>query len=270
VATQKETAQSLLQALTDTGDKVPLKGILHKGPEAAKAAPLSLNSFSLPEFNVPGRVTPTKVKDEQQRHIAELENQVAMLQHELEVSRAEGRKQAEEALTKGKTAGLALGQKEGENQAAQAFQIQLKDLQSEVANTLQTLNVNYEKRIQNLEAQSIDLTLGLAKRLWSIEAELHPERIAAVITEAFSHLGQAEKVVLRVHPLDADFAIEKQSLWQPINSSLKSLRVESDERVERGGCWIESEGGGNVDLRSEIIVTRLEQALRAAYQSTSE
>jgi len=262
---------SMLQNLTDQGDKVSLKGILRNGSAAAAASQsLPMDSFSFPEFRVQGRTPQAKPQDEQQAHIVHLEQQIKALQSDVAAAKADALKKAEAAQAKGKADGLAQGLKDGEAKAAKAFQQQVAALQTEVAGTLQTLGTSYDKRIHDVEAQAVELTLGLAKRLWSVEAEIHPERIASIVSEAFSHLGQAENVTLRVHPLDVKYASENQSLWQPINTALKNLRIEGDSRVERGGCWIESEGGGNVDLRSETIIQRLETALREAYLAMAE
>ncbi len=254
----------MFQALTQESEgKVALKGIVRSGAAAQNLQRLPLDSFDLPEFKVPGREI-QKAKDENLVRIQVLEREISESKRTLEASKAEAKRTTESAAVKAREEGLVAGRKEGESKATKEFATQVAALQAEVAKSIQNINAAYGERVRNIQSESLELALGIAKKLFSIEAETHPERIAIVLNEAFSHLGQAESVVLHLHPLDVKYAEESQSVWQPLNTSLKSVRLESDERVDRGGCWIESTGGGTVDLRTQVVLDRIETMVRTA------
>jgi type III secretion protein L len=261
MASPADKQKAMLQSLTDPGDQVALKSIL-RGSATQNLEVLPMDSFAFPEFKVQGRASIVKPKDEKTLQIESMQRTIDDLERSLSKARAETIKQSEVALAKGTSAGITQGIQEGEQKATLIFQEQIAKLQSDLGKTLQAMNIAYGNRISEVEKQAIELSIGISKRLFSIEAEIHPQKIASVISEGFAHLGQAETVVLHVNPLDIAFAENTQSIWQPLHSSLKSVRIEEDARVERGGCWIESEGGGTVDLRAQVQWDRVEQTVR--------
>jgi len=266
MAEKKINPGDLLHSLTDQGDQVALKGILRNGSTTKDLHKMPMDSFDFPEFKVPGRsALPHKV-DEQVAQVQKLQTEVADLRRNSSLKDSEAQRRLTDSTGKAKNEGYAQGLKEGEAKATKAFAAQITQVQSDMAATLQALNSAYGKRLQDIQSETVELALGIAKRLFCVEAENNPEHIVKVVSEAFAHLGQAESVILHVHPLDVGTAQEKQSFWQPIHSSLKSIRIESDPRVERGGCWIESTGGGTIDMRSATLMQRIEIAVREAYQ----
>lgn len=252
--------ESLLQSLTSKGDQVPLKGILRG--EAAAQVHSTMDAFAFPEFAVQGRVPIAKPMSEAEKHVREMEARIADMEKQFSQFKVDAQKQAERAEAKGKAEGLAQGIKEGESKASLTHAQQVETLRKEVAGILQSVHNAYTERVAEIEQQSFELALGIARKLWSREAEIHPERIASIMAEAFQHLGQAETVVVKLHPLDIEVAKQTESLWHPVNSSLRNIQLESDPRMERGGCWVESAGGGTVDLRLQETWDRLEGALR--------
>lgn len=253
--------KAMFQTLTDPGDHVALKGIL-RGSATQKLEALPMDAFSFPEFKVQGRTSIVKPKDEKTLLIESLQGQVADLEKRVSNANVGDLKHTAAALAQGTAAGLAQGLKEGQDKSQAAFDQQIVKLQQDLGQTLQSMNTAYGTRIAEVEAQAVELALGIAKRLFCLEAEIHPQRIGAVIAEGFSHLGQAESLILHLNPLDVVVAQEQKSFWQPLHSSLKSVRIEEDPRVERGGCWIESDGGGTIDLRAQVQWERMEQSVR--------
>lgn len=262
--------EALFHSIVDSGDQVALKGILRNGAATQQVRPMPMDSFNYPEFTVPGRAAPVKPVDEKQILIASLEKQIEELKRNVTSAKAEGKALAESSFAKGRAEGLAAGLKEGQAKAEQAYEAKIAQFQQELAGTLQALNNAYGSRIQEVEHQCVELALGLARKLFSIEAKKHPERIQHIIAEAFSHIGQAETVILHLNPMDSVSANATRNFWQPINSALKSVQIEPDARVEQGGCWIESAGGGTVDMRTPIMLERLEQAVNASLLRTSD
>ncbi|HSQ41002.1 MAG TPA: FliH/SctL family protein [Fibrobacteraceae bacterium] len=264
----KEKQAALLQALTESeGDQVALKGILRNGKSTQALHSLPMNTFSYPEFQVQGRLS--KPKPEIQKRIQAMEQEIAKLHQQLERVSSEQQRALEVARKKALAEGFERGQKENETKVTETLQNQVSQLQKELEATLQSIRQNYDDRVQEIQGQCVELALGLARKLFCVEAETNPQHIAHLVEEAFTHLGQAESVVLHLHPLDISTAEETRSFWHPINSSLRSVRLEPDSRIEKGGCWLESDGGGSVDLRTSVILTRLEEMVRTAIRNSS-
>lgn len=257
---KRDPKEALLQSLQDSGNQVALKAIVRNG---------SVDSFQFPEFPVAGRPA-AKGEDERLVRIASLEKQLTAAQQSIADLQQEMKKKIEEARVQGVQEGLSAGKSEGAASANQEWESKLGQLQTDIAKTLQSMNAAYGERVQQVEAQCMELAIGLSKRIFCVEAERNPEHIQSVIAEAFAHIGQAETVILHLNPMDTDNARRSQNFWQPINSALKSVHIESDPRVERGGCWIESVGGGTVDLRTPVILQRMESAARESFRQFAD
>lgn len=261
----------LYQDLTNQGpEQVSLKGIIRKGEGASRPiTPAPLDSFAFPEFQVPGKTVPkAKLSEEQLRTIHALESKVTQLEQQLAQCKTEIPKLQAAAHAKGKAEGLAQGLHEGQAKAEENYRKALGELESEVRVSLQGIQNSYHDRLAHLQDQTIDLALGITQHLFAEECQFHRDLVNHNISEAFSHLGPAENVCLHLHPLDVVSAEGKRSFWHPMGSAVKHVRIEPDERVERGGCWIESEGGGTVDFQISVILERVAQAVRQAYQQS--
>lgn len=260
MAEKRDPKESLLQSLQDTGNQVALKAIVRNG---------SVDTFQFPAFPVSGR-TGTKVDEERNAHIHQLEQQIAAAQKTIADLKKEVTQKSEMARKQGYEEGLSAGISDGIASSNKEWEAKLALWQADLAKTIQSMNNAYGERIQQTEAQCLELAIGLARRIFCVEAEKYPEHIQVVIAEAFAHIGQAETVILHLNPLDSDNARRAQNFWQPINSALKSVHIESDPRVERGGCWIESVGGGTIDLRAPVILERMENAARESFRQFTD
>jgi flagellar assembly protein FliH len=84
------------------------------------------------------------------------------------------------------------------------------------------------------------------------------------VRDALRRVVGVESVILRVHPDDEPAVREHR---QPLLTGVDSLRefvVEADEKIERGGCIIESPSG-TIDAR---LSTQLRQVETAVFGQT--
>jgi flagellar biosynthesis/type III secretory pathway protein FliH len=86
--------------------------------------------------------------------------------------------------------------------------------------------------------------------------------------EAFTYLGQEEKVRVRLNSLDISSAEQAETLWKPVAGSLKDVELVIDNSIEAGGCLLESEKGSSVDMRLQTIFTHIEEAVKKLYSSS--
>jgi len=143
----------------------------------------------------------------------------ADLARELEAAREEGRR-----------AGFAQGRAEGlastrdEVAAIAAVRVRL----AELAESLE----------QRLAEEVLALTLDLVRQMVRQALRVHPELVLAVIREAvrsFPDLGAGPKLML--HPADAAVL---RALTQGGDEELAAWVIVEDERLERGGCRIQT------------------------------
>lgn len=260
MAEKRDPKEALLQSIQDPGNQVALKAIVRNG---------SVDTFQFPSFNVAGREN-VKNDEERAKQLYELQKKLDAANAAISELKKEIVRKSEEARKQGREEGLTQGISEGKDLANKEWEPKLAALQADLAKTIQSMNNAYGERISQVESQSIDLAIGLARKIFCVEADRNPEHIQHVIAEAFSHIGQAETVILHLNPMDQENARGSQNLWQPINSALKSVHIESDPRVDRGGCWIESVGGGSIDLRAAVILERMEIATRESFRQFTE
>lgn len=88
------------------------------------------------------------------------------------------------------------------------------------------------------------------------------EGVQGIVTEALKGLREREQLVIRLAPADVE-TIRSLRAEMTRLAGCKGLEIVADERVELGGCLIETSGGG-LDARLETQVQRLRSLLLAA------
>jgi flagellar assembly protein FliH len=162
------------------------------------------------------------------------------------------------------TAAYEQGFKQGEEEARQALTARLSPVLSafqqattEVAHLRATV-------LQQAEEDIITLAFQLARKIIQYEALEHREVLAATLTRALEHVVEQDQIVVRVHPDDVHYATEiKRELGQARGDS-KTLTVQGDTSVGRGGCLVESRLG-TIDARIEAQFDELEQRFRVQH-----
>lgn len=97
------------------------------------------------------------------------------------------------------------------------------------------------------------LAVAIAERILGAELSVRPEAVEGIVKQALVVAGRRRDLLLRVHPEDA-------SLLGALVES-RSLEVECDPRVRRGGCVLKV-GRSTIDARLDTQLAVLEQALR--------
>jgi len=89
----------------------------------------------------------------------------------------------------------------------------------------------------------VALALGIAERIVHKISEEDHELVRRTAEEALSRARERQKVILRVHPEDTEVLEEFEEELLARFEDIRTFRVESDRRVDRGGVWIETESG---------------------------
>ena len=194
----------------------------------------------------------------------------ARLRGQLEVESAAAVRQAlQEARGAGMEQGQAQGQELGLAQGLEQGREQGRTEWAERVDALDALLASMTQRLQAGISGSEDLMVAIAFE--AVGKILGPalatrEGVAGMVRQSLAALHEREGVVIRLAPHDV-------ALLQGMRAEMtrwagtKSLEIVADERIDLGGCLIETAGGG-LDGRLETQLQRLRDALVLARAPT--
>lgn len=130
---------------------------------------------------------------------------------------------------------------------------------TEATKLLGYARAEYERLLQAQEQDMLDLSFGIAQRIIAREIALNPDVVKGIVLNALDQVRNKRQIVLIVHPEDALMLEQDRALLGSRVEGAK-LYIEEDDRVERGGCVIETESG-RVDARLDVQLGALRDAL---------
>jgi flagellar assembly protein FliH len=130
------------------------------------------------------------------------------------------------------------GQKNAGEKLAKKFE-NIAEIISEFNKTVSEYDRSFEKII-------INIALIIAEKIVQREI-LQGPIIDTVLKDSLKRVIGSNKILVRLHPSDLEI-INRDSGNLFIDDSFSKIKFESDERIELGGCFIETEIG-NVDAR---------------------
>ena len=170
------------------------------------------------------------------------------------------RAQAAEVEARAYRAGFAEGEKAG--QAATLEQLapyldHFRKLTRELARLR-------EIHLKAIEPEVLSLAVEIARKIVHDEIEANPEVIGHVARAAIRDTVDRARVTIRVAPRDHAFLARFRPDLLRIEG-VKEVVIEEDERIEPGGCLVETESG-QVDARIDSQFAQFEH-LRDAYDA---
>ena len=166
----------------------------------------------------------------------------------------EAKTMRESAVREGYEAGLKQAQEEMEAERLAALQQKEEILEEARRSKLDILSRS--------ELDMLHLVVAIAKKVIASELLLQPESIITVIRQAIEQLDHPDNLKVYVHPDDIQVvldAIEFDELTE-IGSQSVQTEVKADQRINRGGCVVESDCG-SVDARLESRIAKVEDGL---------
>jgi flagellar assembly protein FliH len=115
--------------------------------------------------------------------------------------------------------------------------------------------------LRQAEEDIITLAFQLTRKILQYEAREHREVLATTLKRALEHVVEQNQVMVRVHHDDLQYATELQQELRLATADIKTLAIQGDASVGRGGCIIES-NLGTIDARIEAQFEELEQRFR--------
>jgi len=242
---------------------VGLRKILKNKRDAAEDFPLHPLSFE--EFDVPGKSKEAFSPDE--KRILELEKQVSALEARLAKQQQNAGAAIVAAQDKGRAEGRSAGEAEGLKKAKAVFDAQVKELQEKIASFLSAVETSKKQIYTSTHAILLKLCFELTKKIIRNECTVNPDVVLSVISKSLSYIADREKLVIRVAKDDMERVSSRKDFWLPIGERVEAITIESDDRIERGGCIIES-NSGVADARLGVQIQELADFVEKVWENT--
>ena len=241
---------------------VGLRTILKRKAEKNQAFPLHLAPFE--EFYVEGKSKEHYSADE--RIIMDLEKKAAELRLSVENERKELPAKLASARERGYKEGFSAGEAAAREKTAKEYERTIDTLQQKVRDFCGALDHAKKTVFANAHSMLLAFCFEFAKKIIHAEVSARPDIILPVLKKALSYIADRERLVIKVAKDDWESASGRKDFWIPVGEKLGSVVVEPDERVEKGGCIIES-NSGVVDARLGVQIEELKDVVCKAWES---
>lgn len=119
----------------------------------------------------------------------------------------------------------------------------------------------YDALMARNEPDMLALAFGIARRIVGRTIEMDETAIARIVAQAMESVRNQRQIVVLVHPDDVPQLEAHRDLWTGQIEGA-SVYLEADERIERGGCVIETQSG-RVDARLDVQLDAMRRAMEA-------
>ena len=121
----------------------------------------------------------------------------------------------------------------------------------------------------NLDNYVLTIALGIASKVIRHELSINNEIIISQVKEAISKVIGVDTLIVHINPKDAEILRAYKDDIMDKFDSIKDLSIQINDKIEEGGCKIESRLG-NVDARIETQLAVIEEALKQTIQSNND
>ncbi|MDF1809910.1 MAG: FliH/SctL family protein [Phycisphaerales bacterium] len=179
----------------------------------------------------------------------------------------------EKGFKEGHEKGFVDGSSKGVEEARNAQTELLNQLSGMWINQLDSFETQRDSMIEEARTQMIELAVMIATRVTRRVIELDGSIVLSQIDAALSSITESSRLVLRVHPEDAEVARCEVPKMIDRFASCEHAQVIADDSVTRGSCVAQSASGGVIDASIPTQLDRIINALlpsRTITESSSE
>jgi flagellar biosynthesis/type III secretory pathway protein FliH len=227
----------------------------------------AMKGFQMAAFSMPGRAQPKP--NPMETKLAELARDARKAEdaHKLALQKVvhDGEAAAKAAQARGREEGL----REGEKRAWEKYEKELGVLRNNAAVALDILQQEKAVLFLEFEGQVLELLSASIHRVFGAIANEHAEAVLPMLKKAVAALGQVTVVTLKVNPSDFATAKDNQDFWLPVDAGLKDIRIVSDERIAKGGCFVESDST-SVGLQATELAERIDEELKRIFLAKAQ
>lgn len=171
----------------------------------------------------------------------------------LEQARLEAEKKAEGLLEEAWQKGYAEGM--------EAAFAQNEDILAEAEQIRQSAAQEHDSIMAGLEAEIVELVLGVARKAVAGELATNRDVILQLIGDALINCSNKNGAVLKVSPSDCDYLNENKEKLLAMAEGADELEIKKDSTLKTGDCIIETPLG-SVDACVNTRLDKIEEAFR--------
>jgi len=163
--------------------------------------------------------------------------------------------------------GFQEGYEKAKNELEEDFMNQLVQKSEQFYNILSQIEEKLKEYEFSYNSIVLNVANEVAKKILNREIE-EQNIIDETIKEAITKIVGANDVVIKVNPTDHKFLTDNELLNNTLGNFSK-VKFEINEKIEKGGCLIETEIG-NVDARVSSRIDEIIKALNNKFVQTGE
>ncbi len=227
----------------------------------------AMKGFPMTAFNVPGRAQAKP--NPQDVMLAEMAREAKRTAEAHKKALDKAARDAEGAVKAALAKGREEGTRDGESRAWKKYEKELAVLRSNASVALDVLQQEKAGLFLEFEGQVLELLSASIHRVFDGLAAEHSEAVLPLLKKAVAALGQVTTVTLKVNPGDFKTAQDNQDFWLPVEAALKDIRIVSDERIPKGGCFVESDST-SVGLQAGEVADRIDEELKRIFVAKAQ
>ena len=154
----------------------------------------------------------------------------------------------------------AQAHRDGYAEGTAAADADMSAMTETMRNLVDMARVERHKLMEDAEPELVRLAIGIAERVLHQQIALDRGVVVEMAKVAIARLVERESVTVRVNPGDLERMREHRDEFLS-SGDVKNFRVIEDQRVDRGGVVVETDGG-TIDAR---IGTQLNEAKRVLH-----
>ncbi len=167
--------------------------------------------------------------------------------------------EAEERAAALRRDAVAQGYADGKAEGLRAAQEQCQEYLERIAELARRAAIDRESIVRSAERELATLAVEIAAKVIRREVTTDPSIVLSMVESALGKVGSSDAVRIIVHPEDAELVRSKWSELQGAVAFGPNWEVVGDERMERGGCIVETRGG-TADSRIETQLAEIASA----------
>jgi flagellar assembly protein FliH len=226
----------------------------------------SLRTAMFEEFAVEGK---SQAFSTEERLIIGLEKKTNDLQIALDGEKNALPVKLRDARQQGYNEGYSAGEAAAQEKARKEYNVKLDEVQKKVVQYFAALEESKKSIFANADKLALAFCCEFAKKVLYTEVSLNPEIILSVLQKALSYVADREKLVIRVAKDDLETVTGRKDIWMPVGEKLESIVIEGDERIEKGGCVVES-NSGIADARLGVRFDELKEVVFKAWEALDQ
>lgn len=156
--------------------------------------------------------------------------------------------------------GIAEGKHAAINEAEAMLKNQELEFQLSVNSLFGAMTEAQQQFLQKSEESVLKLALQIAERIIKYQITLDNEIVVEQAKMAVKRIIGIERVKLLVNPADEAILKKYRKAVHEASDAIKEVLIEADEKIEQGGCVIESDAG-NIDARISTQLAKIQEAL---------